>query len=137
MVTVICKRCGRLFNKVGIEDICSSCLQKSYSDSHKISLFLMQNKVESMEDLSQKVGIEIKEIENLAVNGKVELPEEISTLKCERCKKIITNGKLCNACKNNILGQLKQMETEIKENIKQKNIEVKPEMRYFKSTKRF
>lgn len=86
-----CKKCGILFPQK-LRNICDNCLDKENNEINQINKVVNACKENfiSLEQISKKTGINLKEIEELYNSGRfINILEKIAT-KCKICGCVLT-----------------------------------------------
>ena len=128
-----CRRCKRLFNYIGGQQICPACreeLEKKFQEAKK---YLFNNRHASVKDVAENCDVDEYQIRQLIREERLEFSSGIEEdIVCEICGKPINTGRYCNECKLKSLTDLKdaipvEVNNPVKDTIKKTN---SPRMRY-------
>ncbi|WP_268884365.1 TIGR03826 family flagellar region protein [Alicyclobacillus fructus] len=93
-----CRRCGRLFNKMG-HDVCPSCIHEEENKIAEIRDYLREHPLANIYEVSQGTSAAYEEIVDLIRTGKLLLRQYPNmTYPCERCGAPTQSGRLCMNC---------------------------------------
>ena len=95
-----CKRCGRLFNYIGGNPICSSCKDEDEADFQKVKKYLYENPGATISQVTSSLDISVEQIKKYLKEERLEIvgDDGIFTLLCEKCQKPIHTGRFCETC---------------------------------------
>jgi flagellar operon protein (TIGR03826 family) len=94
-----CKRCGKVFNYVGVA-VCNECTQQEQEDFEKVREYLFNHQNSTTIEVTNATGVDPKVISRLVKEGRL-LVDNIADgdeLKCEKCGQAILNGRFCEKC---------------------------------------
>ena len=100
-----CPECGKLFmdNPAGL---CIDCVRQEEKDSDKVADYLRDKKKANIEEIHEATGVKIKVILKMLRKGRI-FGDVMVVYPCESCGEPIMEGKVCSACSNSFLGQVK------------------------------
>ena len=99
MATRECARCRRLFEIMGLEDVCPVCAPLDQMEFQKIKDYLMEHQGASSSEVMQETGVSIRQIKRYLKEERLEIVgENKGFLKCELCAKPIRSGRFCDDC---------------------------------------
>ncbi len=96
-----CKRCGKIFNYVGVA-VCNECSRQEQEDFEKVREYLFNHPNSTTIEVTNATGIDPKVISRLLKEGRL-LADNIQTpdgdeIKCEKCGQPIFKGRFCEKC---------------------------------------
>lgn len=107
MAIANCKRCGRIFNKVG-RDICRDCIQAEDSMLTEIRQFLRKHAMANIYEVAEGTNVPHGHIVDFIRDGRLILRDNPNmTYPCERCGKPTLSGRLCATCTSEMSKELK------------------------------
>jgi flagellar operon protein (TIGR03826 family) len=97
-----CKRCGKVFNYVGVASVCAECAQREQEDFQKVREYLFAHPNSTTLEVTKATGIDPKVISRLLKEGRL-LADNIQIsdseeLRCEKCGQAIGKGRFCEKC---------------------------------------
>ncbi|NNU93436.1 hypothetical protein ETC01_09355 [Geobacillus sp. NFOSA3] len=110
-----CPRCGRLFVKHSIRDVCEQCYKEEEALFEKVYQFLRkrENRTATMAQVVEATGVSESLITKWIKIGRLQLVHFPNLgYPCESCGTMIREGQLCPKCRTRIQTQLKQLEEE-------------------------
>lgn len=94
-----CKLCGILFNWSGYGDcLCPTCAKKDDEQFITVRDYIRDHKDATAAEVTKETGVSITLIERWLKSERL-LQENNIGLKCAKCGKPISVGKMCKACK--------------------------------------
>lgn len=115
-----CTRCGRVFQAVGNQKLCSRCRSTDDEDFKVVREYVYDNPEAAIKDIAEETGVSEKQILKFLRAGKLILKGENSmVLDCERCGKAIKTGRYCDECANQMARELKSAFAVPKESVKE------------------
>ena len=94
-----CKLCGILFNWSGYGDcLCPTCAKKNDEQFILVRDYIRDHKNATAAEVTKETGVPISLIEEWLKSERL-LQENNIGLKCAKCGKPISAGKMCKACK--------------------------------------
>lgn len=102
-----CRGCGRLFNQVGNEKLCPSCVQELEDKFQEVKEYLNENPTASMNDISKEKDVSIKQIKQWVREERLVFSEgSLDGIECEKCGALIRTGRYCDSCKASLTNTL-------------------------------
>ena len=102
-----CKNCGALFNYTG-RNICPACVKKLEAKFEQVKNYIRENPGATIAEVSEENDVSTNQIRNWIREERLILSKESAIgIECERCGKLIRSGRLCEACKKNVVKDLK------------------------------
>jgi flagellar operon protein (TIGR03826 family) len=112
---VNCPRCGRLFVKHSIRDVCEQCYKEEEALFEKVYAFLRkrENRTATMAQVVEATGVSESLITKWIKIGRLQLVHFPNLgYPCELCGAIIREGQLCPKCRTKLQTELKRYEEE-------------------------
>jgi flagellar operon protein (TIGR03826 family) len=112
---VNCPRCGRLFVKHSIRDVCEQCYKEEEALFEKVYQFLRkrENRTATMAQVVEATGVSESLITKWIKMRRIQLVHFPNLgYPCESCGTMIREGQLCPKCRTKLQTQLKQLEEE-------------------------
>jgi flagellar operon protein (TIGR03826 family) len=101
-----CQRCGTLVNST-FGKICPSCLRKIEEEYQACVDYLKENRMASIQELSEATGVAVKQIAQFIKEGRINIAEAANiSYPCETCGTPIRSGRFCNKCEMRLQSQL-------------------------------
>jgi flagellar operon protein (TIGR03826 family) len=110
-----CPRCGRLFVKHSIRDVCEQCYKEEEALFEKVYQFLRkrENRTATMAQVVEATGVSESLITKWIKIGRLQLVHFPNLgYPCESCGTMIREGQLCPKCRTKLQRELKQFEEE-------------------------
>ena len=110
-----CPRCGRLFVKHSIRDVCEQCYKEEEVLFEKVYQFLRkrENRTATMAQVVEATGVSESLITKWIKIGRLQLVHFPNLgYPCELCGAMIREGKLCRECRTKLQTELKRYEEE-------------------------
>jgi len=105
-----CRDCGRLFNYIGGPRLCAECRVKLEEKFIEVKEYIRSNKLATIAVVSEACEVSQKQITQWIREERLEFSEESTvTFQCESCGAPIRTGRFCNACRNNLKNDLRNM----------------------------
>lgn len=99
MATFECARCHRLFQRTGMEEVCSSCLPTEENEFSKIKEYLSIHPGASSSEVMSELKISLQAIKRYLREDRLEIVgESKGFIRCELCGRPINSGRFCNFC---------------------------------------
>lgn len=110
-----CSKCGRLFVKLSIRDVCESCYQEEEQQFERVYAFLRrrENRMATMAQVVEATGVEEKLIIKWIRAGRLQLVHFPNLgYPCDSCGALIREGRLCAKCLGQLQADLRRAEAE-------------------------
>ncbi len=103
-----CSRCGKVFSFLpGSRDVCQSCIKEEDDNYLKIFHFLSTRPSATASEISQATEVDIKEIYRYVRENRLRLVKIDTGLCCESCGIPISQGKICDECRQKLSNEMK------------------------------
>ncbi|TFD95784.1 TIGR03826 family flagellar region protein [Jeotgalibacillus sp. R-1-5s-1] len=111
-----CPKCDAIFNFNGLRDVCPSCHKQEEELFEIVYRFLRQreNRAATMERIEEVTGADSSLLYKWVRKRRLH-PAQFPGLgyPCDNCGTLITQGKLCRTCTDNIKNDLKQHDSNV------------------------
>lgn len=125
-----CRGCGKLFNYIGGEQLCPTCLKDLDVKFETVKQYIYDNPSASIQQISEENEVSIAQLKRWIREERLSFSEKsMIGLNCENCGTMIRTGRFCQACKDklaNTLGSVYRTEPEIRS----KDPRANPKMRF-------
>ncbi|MDI9513634.1 MAG: MerR family transcriptional regulator [Clostridiaceae bacterium] len=99
MANYECQRCYRMFQRVGIENVCPVCAPLDEVDFRKIKEFLTEHPGASSNEVMRHTGVSLRQIKRYLKEERLEIVgDNKGFLRCEICGKPLNSGRFCDFC---------------------------------------
>ena len=104
-----CRKCGCLYNYVTGPSICPACLENIEEKFQTVKKYIQQHGKADMEDISRDCEVDTAQIQQWIRQERLQFSDD-SPIKvsCEMCGKMISGGRFCAACKDQMARSLNQ-----------------------------
>lgn len=112
-----CKKCGQLYVKNSIRDICMNCYREEEEAFERVRSFLKkrENRTATMAQVVEKTGVEEKLILKWVRSGRLRIINFPNLeYPCENCGRPIKQGRFCDHCRKEFRVELERFERERK-----------------------
>ncbi len=105
-----CKSCGRLFNYLSGDPLCSACREESEKKFMEVKEYIRENKNASIHQVSEDCDVTVKQIERWVRQERLEFSKGSGVMfACSSCGAPIQSGTMCEKCKNSMANTLNSM----------------------------
>ncbi|GGJ13760.1 hypothetical protein GCM10010885_23890 [Alicyclobacillus cellulosilyticus] len=103
-----CRRCGRLFNRVG-RDICPACVAEEERAFIKVRDHLRQHPNVTITELAEATGVDAGIILEMIRDGRLVVRGYPNMFyPCERCGQPVQQGRYCARCADELSQELRR-----------------------------
>ncbi|SIS50877.1 flagellar operon protein TIGR03826 [Alicyclobacillus vulcanalis] len=107
MAIANCRRCGKLYNRVG-RDICPDCMKQEDEHLTAIRAYLRQHPLANIYEVSNGTGVPYDEIVQFLRDGRLLLRNNPNMVyPCDRCGTPTQSGRLCANCAKEMARELR------------------------------
>lgn len=107
MEIISCKSCGRLFNYVQGDRICSACAKGLEEKFVEVKKFVRDNPKVDINVLSSEMDVSVRQIKRWIREERLCFTDESPIgLNCENCGATIKTGRYCRKCKDQMTTRL-------------------------------
>jgi len=110
-----CPNCGEIYVKNAIQDICNQCYKEEEAEYEKVYSFLRkrENRAATIERVAEVTNVKEELLHKWVRKGRIHTAQFPNMgYPCDKCGKIIREGKLCEVCVSGIKEDLKAFEVE-------------------------
>lgn len=119
-----CKSCGHLFNYIGGDRLCPTCMKKLEEVYAKVKEYIYDNPGATINEVSEVNEVSVNQIKKWVREERLTFSEDSPVgLACESCGKIIKTGRFCKECKLKVANEIESFKE------KTKAVEIKKETR--------
>ena len=102
-----CKRCGKMFNYIMGEPICTVCKERAEEVFQTVKKYVQDNKQATIQEIVENCDVEARQVKQWVREERLEFSAESSIgLECESCGTLIKVGRFCESCKNKMANGL-------------------------------
>lgn len=95
-----CRKCRRLFNYIGGQQICPSCQAALEEEFQKVKSYLREHPKATMVVISEDNGVSVAQIKQWIREERLSFTEDSPVaIECENCNAMIRTGRYCKSCK--------------------------------------
>jgi flagellar operon protein (TIGR03826 family) len=95
-----CKGCGRLFNYMGGQPLCQSCVKKLEEKFQEVKQYLYDNPNASVNEVADSNDVSVKQIKQWIREERLMFSSaNAAGIVCEHCGTPICSGRFCDKCK--------------------------------------
>lgn len=103
-----CSRCGKVFPSIaGGRDLCQACIKEEESNYLKVFHYLSTRPSATAQEIAQATEVDVKEIYRYVRENRLRLVKTDTGLYCESCEVPISQGKLCEKCRQKLSEDIK------------------------------
>ncbi len=103
-----CSLCGKVFPLFpGGRDVCQSCIKEESDNYLKIFHYLSTRPSATASEIAQATEVDIKEIHRYVRENRLQLVKIDTGLTCESCGIPISQGKICDKCRQKLSEEIK------------------------------
>lgn len=110
-----CPTCGKIYLNHSVRDVCDECYRKEEADYDRVYRFLRkrENRAATIETIAQTTGVEENLLYKWVRKGRLHAAQFPNLgYPCDRCGKLIKEGKLCESCRAGLKEELSLFEKE-------------------------
>ena len=112
-----CSRCGKVFSFVpGSRDLCPACIKAEDDNYLKIFHYLSTRPSATAPEIAQATEVDIKEILRYVRENRLRLVKIDTGLYCESCGIPISQGKICEKCRQKLSEEMREEIAKMKKN---------------------
>ncbi len=105
-----CKECKKLFNYLTGAPICQACKDKLEVKFQQVKEYVRENPKEGINEVAEANDVSANQIRRWIREERLSFSDDSDIgLDCESCGKMIKSGRLCQACKDKLLGNVEDM----------------------------
>ena len=105
-----CKQCKRIFNYLTGPSICPACKDKLEEKFIEVKEYIRETPKEGINEVAKANDVSVNQIRRWIREERLSFSEDSGIgIDCESCGKIIRSGRLCQSCKDKLLGKVDDM----------------------------
>lgn len=105
-----CKQCKRIFNYLTGPSICPSCKDKLEKKFQEVKKYVEENPSDGITQVAEANEVSPKQIQRWIREERLAFSADSGVgIDCESCGAMIRSGRLCDKCKENLLGAVNDM----------------------------
>lgn len=105
-----CKQCKRLFNYLSGAPICQGCKDELEKKFVEVKEYVREHPGEGVNEVAEANEVTSNQIRRWIREERLAFSEDSDIgLDCESCGKMIRSGRLCQQCKDRLLGKVDDM----------------------------
>lgn len=102
-----CKQCKRLFNYLSGAPICPGCKAKLEEKFQKVKEYVRENPRDGIAEVAEANDVSTNQIRRWIREERLSFSEESGVgIDCESCGALIKSGRLCQKCKDKLMGRV-------------------------------
>ena len=95
-----CRKCGRMFNYMGGQQVCQACKQAAEAKFQEVKEYVREHKTASIPQICEDCGVENKQVQQWIREERLIFADDSPVkLSCELCGAQIRTGRYCDKCK--------------------------------------
>ncbi len=105
-----CRQCKRIFNYLTGPNICPSCKDKLEEKFQEVKKYVEDHPDEGITQVAEANEVSAKQIQRWIREERLSFSESSGVgIDCESCGAMIRSGRLCQKCKDNLIGAANDM----------------------------
>lgn len=105
-----CRQCKRIFNYLTGPNICQACKEKLEEKFQEVKKYVEENPSDGITQVAEANDVSAKQIQRWIREERLAFSEKSGVgIDCESCGAMIRSGRLCQRCKDNLLGKVDDM----------------------------
>ena len=126
-----CRQCKRLFNYLTGPSICGSCKEKLEEKFIEVKEYVREHPAEGINEVAAANDVSAKQIRRWIREERLAFSDDSNVgIDCESCGRMIKSGRLCQDCKDKLLGKVEDL-YKVDESIVAKKHRDAARMRFF------
>lgn len=102
-----CKQCKRIFNYLTGPTICPACKDMLEEKFIEVKEYVRENPKEGINEVAKANDVSVNQIRRWIREERLSFSEDSGIgIDCESCGKMIRSGRLCQSCKDRLLGKV-------------------------------
>lgn len=102
-----CKQCKKLFNYLSGAPICPGCKVKLEEKFQKVKEYVREHPKEGIAEVAEANEVSTNQIRRWIREDRLSFSEDSGVgIDCESCGALIKSGRLCQKCKDKLLGKV-------------------------------
>lgn len=105
-----CKQCKRIFNYLTGPTICPTCKDMLEEKFLEVKEYVRDNPKEGINEVAKANDVSVNQIRRWIREERLSFSEDSGIgIDCESCGRMIRSGRLCQSCKDKLLGKVDEM----------------------------
>lgn len=105
-----CKQCKRIFNYLTGPSICPACKDMLEEKFLVVKEYVRDNPKEGINEVAKANEVSVNQIRRWIREERLSFSEDSGIgIDCESCGRMIRSGRLCQSCKDKLLGKVDEM----------------------------
>lgn len=105
-----CKQCKKIFNYLSGPQICPGCKASLEEKFQEVKEYVRENPHDGIPEVSAAKNVSPAQIRRWIREERLSFsPDSGVGIDCESCGKMIHSGRLCQSCKDKLLGKVEDM----------------------------
>ncbi len=105
-----CKHCKRLFNYLSGPTLCPSCKDKLEDKFILVRDYIREHPHDGINEVAKANEVSTSQIRRWIREERLAFSDDADIgIDCEKCGKMIKSGRYCQACKDEMMGQMKDL----------------------------
>jgi len=122
-----CSRCNKVFTQVSKERVlCPACLKEEEDNYLKIFHYMTTRPAATAQEIAEGTGVDLMEIYRYVRENRLRLVKTDTGIRCESCGSPISQGKICEKCRQKLSLELKEDVDKFKQNMAKNNTKPTP-----------
>ncbi len=102
-----CRSCGKLFNYLGGNPLCTSCLRDLDKKFEVVKNYIYDNPHASIQEVAEENDVTVQQLRQWVREERLTFSEDsLVGLECESCGTMIRTGRFCSVCKEKLANTL-------------------------------
>ncbi|WP_438447390.1 TIGR03826 family flagellar region protein [Gorillibacterium sp. sgz5001074] len=98
-----CSRCGKLYAKNNIHDVCPACVKEIDKMYENVAKYLRENRGSTIQQVSEDTEVPVKQIVRFIREGRISIMNMPNlNYPCESCGEPIREGHICENCRKKL-----------------------------------
>lgn len=105
-----CKSCKRIFNYITGPNICQACKEKLEEKFQEVKQYVEEHPTDGITEVAEANDVTAKQIQRWIREERLAFSSDSGVgIDCESCGAMIRSGRLCQKCKDNLIGAANNM----------------------------
>ena len=102
-----CRKCGRIFNYVVGPILCPRCVEEQEKVFQVVKEYVIEHHGADIAEVSRECNVEPSQIRQWIREERLQFADDSPIrIPCEGCGAMIRSGRLCQKCKDKLLGKV-------------------------------
>ena len=105
-----CKQCKRIFNYLAGPAICPACKDQLEKKFVEVKEYIRENPKEGINEVAKANDVSVNQLRRWIREERLSFSEDSDIgIDCESCGRTIRSGRLCQSCKDKLLGTVDEL----------------------------